>query len=110
MDTASETALVIKAIAPSTPCVPSEADDRSERRSSPESAGRRIMRWLVDAVLLAGAAAASADGWVWWDPATFPDATHRPRVWADSESSYDRAVPILAEGRAARARSSRTSC
>ena len=95
MDTASETALVIKAIAPSTPCVPSEADDRSERRSSPESAGRRIMRWLVDAVLLAGAVAASADGWVWWDPAT---------------SSYDRPVPILAEGRAARARSSRTSC
>jgi len=39
---------------------------------TPETTGRAIERWLVDTVLLAGAAAAALYGGIWRDPTTFP--------------------------------------
>jgi hypothetical protein len=73
MDTQPMTALEIEAIAPSTSSAVPNANDRSERCPTPETAGPTITHGLVDAVLLAVAAGATPYGGIWWDPSTFPD-------------------------------------
>jgi Cu/Zn superoxide dismutase len=71
MDTQSRPALEIEAIASSALVIAPDPDDRPERSSTPEPAGRGITRWLVDAVLLAGAAGAAMHCGIWRDPTAF---------------------------------------
>jgi hypothetical protein len=73
MNTQHVRALEIEAIAPSTASAAPDTYDRSERCPTPETAERTISHWLVDAVLLAGAAAATLYGGIWWEPTTFPN-------------------------------------
>ena len=68
MDTQPVTALEIEAVATSTPSAAPDANDRAEGCQTPEPAGRTITRWLVDAVLRAGAAGATLCG----GPIMFP--------------------------------------
>ena len=62
MDTQPMTALEIEDIASSTPFAALHANDRSERFPTPDTAGRAITRWLVDAALCALVAAALYGG------------------------------------------------
>lgn len=72
MDTQSRPSLEIEGIASSTPFAAPAADDRPERPLIPETAGREITCWLVDAALLACAAAAALHCGVWRPPTAFP--------------------------------------
>jgi len=72
MDTQSRPALEIEAIASTTPFAAPDADDRPERSPTRETAGRAITRWLVEAVLLAGAAGATIHCGIWRDPTILP--------------------------------------
>jgi hypothetical protein len=72
MDTQSRPAFETEAMASSPAFAAPDADDRPERSPTPETAGRGIARWLVDAVLLAGAAGAAMHCGIWRDPTTLP--------------------------------------
>jgi hypothetical protein len=70
MDTQPMTVLETEDIASSTPLAALHANDRSERFPTPETAGRAITRWLVDAALCALVTAALYGG-MRPDPTTF---------------------------------------
>jgi hypothetical protein len=72
MDTQSHPALETEAIASPSQCAAPDADDRRKRSPTPEMAGRGIARWLVEAMLLAGAAGAAMHCGIWRDPTAFP--------------------------------------
>ena len=64
------TAHEIEATAPSNPSATPDANDRSERRPTLETAGRAITRWLAYAALCAAADGATYQGGMWRDPTT----------------------------------------
>jgi hypothetical protein len=72
MDTQPMTVLEIEAVATLTSSA-ANANDRSERCPTPETAGRTRTQWLVDAILLGVAAGVTLYGGIWWDPTTFPN-------------------------------------
>jgi hypothetical protein len=72
MDRQSRPPLETEALASSRPFAAPDADDRPERSPTPETAGRGITRWLVEAVLLAGAAGAAVHCGIWRDPTKSP--------------------------------------
>jgi hypothetical protein len=92
-------ALEIEAIAPSNSSAAPDVNNRSERCPTPETAGRMITRWLVEAVLRAGAAGATLCG----GPTTFPPLNSPPEGDANSQNLNDRSASILAGERADRA-------
>ena len=76
MDVRPMTAHEIEATAPSNSSATPDANDRSERRPTLETAGRAIMRWLVYAALCAAADGATYQGGMWRNPTT---STASPR-------------------------------
>jgi hypothetical protein len=71
MDAWPMTAHEIEATAPSNPSATPDANDRSERRRTLETAGRAITRWLAYAAQCAAADGATFQGGMWRDPTTW---------------------------------------
>jgi len=72
MDSRPETAIEPHPVARSISSAARDAEDRPERSPTPNTAGRAIARWLVEALLRGGAAGAALYGGTWRDPTTFP--------------------------------------
>jgi hypothetical protein len=77
MDTRTITTFEIEAVASPIPFAAVHANDWSERLPTPQTAGRALTRWLVDAALCALIAAALYGG-MRPDPTAFDRLTRRP--------------------------------
>jgi len=89
LDTELKTAPAIEATALSTPSAARGANDGSERCPIPETAGRRITRWLVDVVLRAGVAGATLHGGTW----SYPTSAEGPHPVPGGSSHGHRKKP-----------------
>lgn len=102
MDTRPITTFEIEAVASPTPFAAVHANDRSERLPTPQTAGREITRWLVDATLCALVAAALYGG-MRPDPTAFDRLTRRPgarnQPAPDKDASSPTVNPALAASR-----------
>jgi hypothetical protein len=102
MDRRRVTTFEIEAIASPTPVAPLHANNRSDRSSTPERAGRGMTRWLVDAALC-GLLAAALYGGAPPDPTAFDRLTRRPGARnppaPDKDASSPTANPALAASR-----------
>ncbi|MBV8442064.1 MAG: hypothetical protein JO312_16140 [Hyphomicrobiales bacterium] len=72
MDSCAETAIKPRLVGQSIPSAAPDAEDRPERSPTPNTAGRAIARWLVEALLRGGAAGAALYGGIWHDRTFFP--------------------------------------